>query len=275
MNTTNPNVGQNIDAGASTSRVIAGTPLAGRVAVVTGASSGIGEATSARLAELGAKVALIARRGERLDALEDRIRAAGGEAVALPTDIVDREALLASADRIRAELGEVDLVFANAGVQLISDITDLAVEDWDAQIDLNVKGTMNTVQAFVRPLVASAAQGRPADLIVTSSTAAVRHLERFQVYSATKAYQAQLARLLRMELGPQKVRVSAIEPGMVDTELPDHVTDAAASELMAGLIEQIDVLQSADIAETVAFVASVPRHVNLTEIHVLPTEQVI
>jgi NADP-dependent 3-hydroxy acid dehydrogenase YdfG len=258
-----------------TAQIIAGMPLAGRVAVVTGASSGIGAATAVRFAELGAKVALVARRGDRLDLLEDRIRADGGTALVIPTDITDREAVLAAAARVAKELGVVDLVFANAGVQLISRISDLAVADWDSQINLNITGTMNTIQAFVRPLEAAAAAGGSSDLIVTSSTAAVRYLEGFQVYSATKAYQTQLTRLLRMELGRKKVRVSAIEPGMVDTELPDHVTDEAASQLMADLIEQIDVLQSEDIAETVSFIASVSKHVNLTEIHILPTQQPI
>ena len=258
-----------------TAKILTGTPLAGRTAVVTGASSGIGEATAERFAELGARVALIARRGDRLDALEDRIRAQGGLAIALPTDVTDRDALLATANRIADDLGPVDLVFANAGVQLISSITDLAIDDWDAQIDLNVKGTMNTIQAFITPLTAAADAGRPSDLIIMSSTAAVRYLERFQVYSATKAYLAQLSRLLRIELGEKNVRVSTIEPGMVDTELPDHVTDEAATQLMSDLIKQIEVLKSEDVAETLAFVAGVARHVNLTEIHILPTQQVI
>jgi len=268
MNTT-PN-----DTTAS-AQLLTGTPLSGRIAVVTGASSGIGAATAERFAELGATVALIARRGDRLDALEDRIRAQGGTALALPTDITDRDALLATAQRITDELGIVDLLFANAGIQLISGISDLAVADWDAQIDLNIKGTMNTIQAFVAPLEVAAAAGKSADLVVTSSTAAVRYLEGFQVYSATKAYLTQLTRLLRMELGRKRIRVTAVEPGMVDTELPDHVTDPAASQLMADLIQQIDVLRSDDIAETVAFVAASPRRVNLTEIHILPTQQPI
>lgn len=257
------------------SRLIEGTPLAGRIAVVTGASSGIGEATAERLAELGATTALLARRKERLDELAERITAKGGTALSLPTDVTDRSAVADAAERIAVELGTVDLVFANAGVQLISGIGDLAVDDWDRQIDLNIKGVMNTIQAFVGPLETAGARGGSADLITTSSIAATRVLEKFQVYSGTKAYVSHVTRLLRTELGRKNVRVATVEPGMVNTELPSHVTDPDASLLMADLIEQIDVLQSADIAETVAFIASLPRHVNLTEVTVLPTGQAI
>ncbi|MDJ0420581.1 SDR family oxidoreductase [Rhodococcus opacus] len=253
------------------SQVLTGTPLTGRVAVVTGASSGIGEATAERLAQLGAKVALLARRNDRITSTTDRITAAGGTAIAVPTDVTDRNSLKAAADRITTELGPVDLVFPNAGVQLISEVVDLKVDDWDAQIDLNIKGVMNTIEAFVESLVQAAADGKPADLITTSSIAATRVLEKFQVYSGTKAYISQLTRLLRTELGRKNVRVATIEPGMVDTELPDH----DASKLMADLIDQIDVLQSEDVAETVAFLTVVPKHVNLNEITILPTAQAI
>ena len=257
------------------STVITTTPLAGRVAIVTGASSGIGEATAFRLATLGAKVAVAARRSERLDALVDRISAAGGTALAVALDVTDRSAVTAAAQQVADKLGPVDLVFNNAGVQLISAIDDLKVDDWQRQIDLNVTGVMNVIGAFVPQLVDSAAQGKPADLITTSSIAATRVLEKFSVYSGTKAYISQLTRLLRVELGRKMVRVSTIEPGMVDTELPDHVTDPDASKLMADLINDIDVLTAADVAETVAFIASVPRHVNLTEITILPTQQAV
>jgi len=257
------------------STVIANTPLAGRTAVVTGASSGIGEATAVRLAQLGAKVAVAARRKDNLEVLVERITAGGGTALAVPLDVTDRDAVTAAAERVTAELGRADLVFANAGVQLVSAVDDLRVDDWQRQIDLNVTGVMNTIGAFVPHLVAAAAAGGPADLVTTSSIAATRVLEKFSVYSGTKAYLSQLTRLLRVELGRKMVRVSTVEPGMVDTELPDHVTDPDASKLMADLLTEIDVLSPADVAETVAFIASVPRHVNLTEITILPTQQAI
>lgn len=257
------------------SEIITASALAGRTAFVTGASSGIGEATALRLAGLGAGVAVAARRKSNLDALVERITAAGGRALAVPLDVTDRDAVTAAAEYVSAELGRVDLVFANAGVQLISPIDDLKVDDWQRQIDLNITGVMNTIGAFMPQLVDAAAAGRAADLITTSSIAATRVLEKFSVYSGTKAYLSQLTRLLRVELGRKMVRVATIEPGMVDTELPDHVTDPDASRLMADLIEEIDVLSPADVAETVAFIAANPRHINLTEITILPTQQAI
>lgn len=257
------------------SALIQDTPLAGRVAVVTGASSGIGEATAERLAALGARVAVAARRTDRLEALAGRIRSAGGTVLVLPLDVTDRDAVTAAAAQVYDEFGPADLVFNNAGIQLISPIEEVRAEDWQRQIDLNVTGVMNVIGAFVPQLIEAAAAGRPADLITTSSIAATRVLEKFSVYSGTKAYISQLTRLLRVELGRKKVRVSTIEPGMVDTELPLHVTDPDASALMADLIADIDVLTPADVAETVAFIAAVPRHVNLTEITILPTEQAI
>ncbi|NEW72923.1 SDR family oxidoreductase [Streptomyces rhizosphaericus] len=257
------------------STLLSGTPLTGRVAVVSGASSGMGAATAERLAQLGAKVAVLARRKDKLDGVVESIRAAGGTALALAVDVTDREGVKAAAQRIADELGTVDLVFNNAGVQLISGIEELKVDEWQRQIDLNVTGVMNVIGAFLPQLIASAADGRPADLINTSSIAATRILEKFSIYSGTKAYISHLTRLLRVELGPKMVRVAAIEPGMVDTELPDHVTDPDASTLMANLIHDIDCLQSADIAETVAFMAAVPRHVNLTEVTIMPTAQAI
>lgn len=255
--------------------VLTGTPLSGRVAVVSGASSGMGAVTAERLAALGATVIVLARRQDKLDQVVKNIENAGGTALAIAVDVTDRQAVQSAADQIADRFGTADLVFNNAGVQLISGIEELKVDDWQRQIDLNITGLMNVIAAFLPHLTDAAAGGRPADLINTSSIAATRILEKFSVYSGTKAYISHLTRLLRVELGRKMVRVATIEPGMVDTELPDHVTDPDASKLMADLIRDIDVLQGADIAETVAFMAAVPRHVNLTEITVLPTAQAI
>jgi NADP-dependent 3-hydroxy acid dehydrogenase YdfG len=257
------------------STLLSGSPLAGRVAVVSGASSGMGAATAERLAELGAKVAVLARRKDRLDDVVKNIEASGGTALALAVDVTDRTAVQNAADQVADRFGAADLVFNNAGVQLISGIEELKVDDWQRQIDLNITGLMNVIAAFLPHLTTSAAQGKPTDLINTSSIAATRILEKFSIYSGTKAYISHLTRLLRVELGPKMIRVATIEPGMVDTELPDHVKDPDASTLMANLINDIDCLQPTDIAETIAFITSVPRHVNLTEITIMPTAQAL
>ena len=253
--------------------LLTGRPLDGRVAVVTGASSGMGAATARRLSELGASVAVLARRERQLASLASDITAAGGKAVALPVDVTDRAAVCTAAEQLADTLGPADLVFNNAGVQLISAIDALKVDDWQRQIDLNVTGVMNVIAAFLPHLTAAAGRGDAADLINTSSIAATRILEKFSIYSGTKAYISHLACLIRVELGRKNVRVSAIEPGMADTELPDHVTDPDAGDLMAGLLHDIECLRGTDIAETVALIAALPRHVNISELTILPTAQ--
>lgn len=257
------------------SKLISHKSLENRVAVVTGASSGIGESTAQRLAELGASVAVVARRSDKLSQLVESITAAGGTAIAKPADVTDKEAVFSVAQSIAGELGRVDLVVNNAGVQLISPLEEVRIEDWQQQIDLNISGAMNVLGAFLPQLIAAADEGKSSDLVFTSSIAAKRILEKFSIYSGTKAYLTQFARLARLELGRKMVRVNAIEPGMVDTELPEHVTDPDASTLMAELIDTIDVLQPQDIAETIALITSFPRHVNISEVTILPTAQAI
>ncbi|MDP9868762.1 MULTISPECIES: SDR family oxidoreductase [Streptosporangium] len=248
-------------------------PLQGRVAVVTGASSGIGEASAEKLAELGAHVVLLARRAERLQELAARIEKNGGGATAIAADVTDKAAVQGAADRVAAELGGADLVFNNAGVMLPAPIEELATDQWQHQIDLNITGLMNVVGAFIPQLVKAAGERGVGDLINTSSIAAQNIFPNFAVYTATKAYVTHLSRHLRVELGPKKVRVAAIEPGIVGTELQSHVTDEGALAWLAGAKESIEWLTPQDVAETIGFLAALPPRVNLQQVTIMPTGQ--
>lgn len=252
---------------------ISSRPLSGRVAVVTGASSGIGEASAEHLAGLGARVVVLARRAERLDDLVARIEKDGGEALAIAADVTDAAAVQAAADRVAAELGGVDLLFNNAGVMLPAAIEELATDQWQRQIDLNVTGLMKIIGAFTPQLVKAAGERGVADLINTSSIAAQNIFPTFAVYSATKAYVTHLSRHLRAELGAKKVRVSAIEPGIVGTELQSHVTNEGALEWLAGSKETMEWLTPQDVAQTVGFIAALPPRVNLQQVTIMPTGQ--
>lgn len=246
-------------------------PLAGRIAVVTGASSGIGAATAKVLAVRGAKVALLARRKDRLDDLVAEITAAGGTALALATDVTSRQSIDAAARQIAEQLGTVDLVVNNAGIMLPASISELRTEQWQQQIDLNVSGAMHIIGAFVQQLITASETGHPTDLINISSIAAQYLYQNFAVYSATKAFISHLTRHLRLELGPKDIRVSMIEPGVTATELQSHFTDPGANAWFAGVQKTMELLRPEDVAEVVAFTAALPRHVNLQQVTVMPT----
>ncbi|MEU9315067.1 SDR family oxidoreductase [Streptomyces sp. NPDC048295] len=248
-------------------------PLQGRVAVITGASSGIGEASAEKLAALGAHAVVLARRADRLTDLVARIEKHGGSATAITADVTDRAAVQAAADQVAAERGGADLLLNNAGVMLPAPIEELATDQWQRQIDLNITGLMNVIGAFVPQLVKAACKDGVADLINTSSIAAQNIFPNFAVYSGTKAYVTQLSRHLRVELGPKNVRVSAIEPGIVDTELQEHVTDQGAIDWLEGSKEATEWLTPQDIADTIGFLASLPRRVNFQQVTIMPTGQ--
>ncbi|MFE5879745.1 SDR family oxidoreductase [Streptomyces hydrogenans] len=249
------------------------TPLQGRVAVVTGASSGIGEAAAEKLASLGAHVVVLARRADRLRDLVERIAENGGTALALTADVTDPAAVQVAADRVEAELGGADLLFNNAGVMLPAPIEERAAGQWQRQIDLNVTGLMNVIGAFTPHLVRAGQERGVADLINTSSIAARNIFPNFAVYSGTKAYVTHLSRHLRTELGPKGVRVSAIEPGIVGTELQSHVTDQGAIDWLEDSKESMDWLTPQDVAETIGFLAALPPRVNLQQVTIMPTAQ--
>lgn len=216
---------------------------------------------------------MLARRTDRLESLVKEIENAGGTALALAVDVTDAAVLRAAAGEIESRLGTVDLLFNNAGVMLPAPVTELAVEQWQQQIDINVTGLMNAIGAFVPQLVKAAADKGVADLISTSSIAAQNIFPNFAVYSGTKAYVSHLSRTLRAELGAKKVRVSVIEPGLVGTELQSHVTDQGALEWLDGAKDALTWLASEDIAESIAFLAAQPAHVNFQQLTIMPTGQ--
>lgn len=247
--------------------------LTGRVAVITGASSGMGRATALLLASQGARVALLARREAALQDLTDEIRRAGGTALPLATDVTDPVSVETAASAVARAFGGADLVFNNAGVMLPGAIESQPFDEWQQQIDLNITGAMRVLQAFLPQLEAAASQGKVVDLINTSSIAGQYVYSYFAVYSATKAYVSHLTRQLRMELGPKNIRVAMLEPGITETELQGHFTFQGATDWIANARQSIEFLKAEDIARVVAFLASQPRHVNLQQVVIMPTRE--
>ncbi|MEU5051597.1 SDR family oxidoreductase [Streptomyces sp. NPDC021096] len=247
--------------------------LATRTAVVTGAASGIGAAVARQLATGGARVALLARRTDRLEALAADITAAGGQALTVTADITDQASVDAAAKAVHDAYGRVDLVVNNAGVMLPNPLADGRLDEWTRMIDTNLTGALRVIRAFTADLTAAAADGRTADLVNVSSIASHVLFPDYAVYGATKAALTQLSAALRTELGPLDVRVSAIEPGLTDTELGGHIDNRELREQLGGMFDAVPALAAEDIADVIAYTVSRPRHVNLRQSIVLPTRQ--
>jgi NADP-dependent 3-hydroxy acid dehydrogenase YdfG len=242
-------------------------PLTGRVAVVTGASSGIGAATARALAEGGAKVALLARRRDRLDALAEEL---GPDAIALTADIGRDGGLAEAAEAVAAQLGRADLVVANAGIMQPG-----AIEaDWRPQLDVNVSGVMATVQAFLPALLAAAEDGGTADIVTTSSVAARQRFPGYAVYGATKAAVTALAEGLRVDLSPRGIRITNLEPGLVATELQGNVEDPDAHAFLEKWLDEVPPIDARHVGELVAYLTSRPKDVNVPQLTIMPTHQV-
>ncbi|MFI6768919.1 SDR family oxidoreductase [Streptomyces sp. NPDC050355] len=249
-------------------------PLAGRVAIVTGASSGIGAATARRLAVGGAHVALLGRREDRLTDLADELRAtATGALLPVAVDVTDPEALDTAARAVASALGPVDLVVANAGAMLGAPFEAARTDEWDRMIDVNLRGLLHTARAFTDGLLSAAADGRPADLVHVGSVAGHALFPNWSVYCATKSAVAHLTRNLRAELGPRGVRVKNVEPGVTVTELGADMHDADLRTSLARMRTDLRPLAAEDIAEAIAFAVSVPPHVNIADMVVVPVQQ--
>jgi NADP-dependent 3-hydroxy acid dehydrogenase YdfG len=238
------------------------------VALVTGASSGIGEATARALAAEGATVAVAARRKDRLDALVGEI---GG--LAIEADVTDREQAVGAVERTAQELGRLDIVINNAGVMLLGPIVDAPVEEWDRMVELNLQGLLYVAHAALPHLLSAAGREprRVADLVNVSSVAGRRVGAGGGIYQMTKHGVGVFSEALRQEVTARHVRSSLVEPGATESELVSHVRDEIRDQLPSS---SGDILRAEDIADAILYIVTRPRHVAVNEILVRPTEQV-
>ncbi|HEX6667453.1 MAG TPA: SDR family NAD(P)-dependent oxidoreductase [Solirubrobacterales bacterium] len=248
--------------------------LEGAVALVTGASSGIGESTARELAARGATVALVARRLDRLTALAAAIEADGGRALTIEADVTDRSQAEAAVAQTAEKLGRLDLLVNNAGVMLLGPIVDAPVEEWERMVNVNLVGLLYTSRAALPHLLEAAENGPRgvADMVNISSVAGRQVRMGSGVYNATKHAVGAFSESLRQEVTGRHLRVSLVEPGAVDTELPDH-NRPEIKQLLEQRFADMERLQAADIADAIAYVVSRPRHVAVNEILIRPTEQ--
>lgn len=242
--------------------------LDGKVALVTGASSGIGECTAEALAAAGATVAVAARRRDRLDDLVQRLADRGSQAIAVDLDVTDSGACAAAVQRTVDELGRLDTLVNNAGVMLLGPIETADTSEWVRMINTNVLGLMFMTHAALPHLL----QRRGAVVQMSSAAGRVTRPST-AVYNASKFAVGAFSDVLRQEVAERGVRVIVVEPGAVATPLREHITDAAARATLERRLEQLRPLDPADVARAVVFALTQPEHVALNEILVRPTQQ--
>jgi len=236
--------------------------LSGKVAVITGASSGIGQATARLLVAEGVHVVLVARRRDRLTALADEL---GEAATVVEADVAAPAQVKALFDQVRARFGGLDLLFNNAGIGINAAFEDSTQEDWKTMIDVNLYGVLNCTHEAIALL-----RGRPGAMISSVSSVGGRYgVQNWSVYSATKYAVVGFHDALRKELGPDHIRVSVIEPGAVWTEFGQNV-----SEAMKERREKLDALRAEDVAQALVYAFAQPPNVLVEEILLRPVLQV-
>jgi len=246
------------------------SPLQGRKIAITGASSGIGEATAEALVQAGALVALGARRKDRIDGLAERLSSDGAKAVAIEVDVSNEAQARGFVEQAHSDLGGLDGLVNNAGVMLLGPVQDADTDEWRRMIDVNVLGLLYCTHAAL-PLIGEAGGG---DIVNVSSVAGRNAAAGAAVYNFTKFGVTGFSEGLRQEALHSKVRVTCIEPGFVETELQSHNNDS----IMRGIEkmqDQIgDLLQAEDIANAILYALAQPAHVSINEVLVRPTGQV-
>jgi NADP-dependent 3-hydroxy acid dehydrogenase YdfG len=241
----------------------------GKVAVVTGASSGIGEATAEALAAEGATVVVAARREERLVDLTKRIEESGGKVLAATCDVTDEAQAHGLIRRAEDEFGRVDILVNNAGVMLLSTVGKGLSEEWRRMFDVNVLGLLYATDAAIETM-----KRQGGGHLVNVSSVAGRKVTRDPsgVYAGSKFAVGAISEGLRQELLEDSIRVTIVEPGAVATELTDHISDEDARESLGGLLN-LEILQAEDIANAIVYAVTQPERVSVNEILIRPTQQ--
>jgi clavulanate-9-aldehyde reducatase len=244
--------------------------LDGKVAAITGASSGIGEATALALAGAGAVVAIGARREDRLSSLAERIDGDGGRALALPVDLADEESARSFVNEAHSQLGGLDILVNNAGVMLLGPVEGAPTDQWRTMVNVNLLGLLYCTQAAL-PLMREAGQGH----IVNISSVAGRSANAGSaVYNLTKFGVGAFSEALRQEVSGAGIRTTVIEPGFVDTELQGHNENPMVREAIEKMRESLpEVLQAEDIAGAILYAVSSPQRVDVNEVLIRPTGQ--
>jgi NADP-dependent 3-hydroxy acid dehydrogenase YdfG len=248
--------------------------LDGTVALVTGASSGIGAATALSLASAGASVALAARRTARIEELAAQIGASGGKALALTADVTSEADARGIVDRTVTELGRLDTLVNNAGTMLLGPALGAPMEEWERMVQLNLLGLMYCTHAALPHLLTAAADSprQVADLVNVSSVAGRFPRSGSSGYNATKFGVTGFSEAIRQEVTKRRVRVSVLEPGAVETELVSH-NRPEVQERHAQRFADTKKMEATDIADTIAFVVTRPWYMSVNEIVLRPTEQ--
>jgi NADP-dependent 3-hydroxy acid dehydrogenase YdfG len=249
-------------------------PLTGVAALVTGASSGIGEATARHLAALGADVALVARRRDRIEALAKELENDGRRALVVEADVTDRAQAEDAVRRTVDELGSLDILINNAGVMLLGPMEQAPVEEWEQMVHVNVLGLLYCAKAALPHLLeaAESSQRRTADVVNVSSVAGRTVRPGSGVYNATKHAVGAFSDGLRQEVTKRHVRVGLVEPGAVATELVGH-NRPQVQEMINARFTDMERLAAEDIADAIGYMVTRPRHMAVNEILVRPTEQ--
>lgn len=244
--------------------------IKGKTIIITGASSGIGEATAKKLSKEGANVVLSARREDRLNSLKDEIVKDGGMALVVPADVTNKEDFKKVVSSTLEEFGSIDGIINNAGLMPLSYVKNLHTDEWDKMIDVNIKGVTNGVSAVLPTMM----EQKSGNIINISSSAAHKYYPGGAVYCATKAAVKMFTEGLRAELAPHYgINVTSIDPGFVSTELTDTITDDEIKKDMEPMFKELTPLQAEDIAEAIYYSLSQPKRANINDVYIMPTEQ--